>query len=82
MKYYIDTVCGAHCFYWNKNGFWLVEEEELQNFIQLVKEQKEDGEVDYQFCYEEILDYFKLFDWDKVPQKKKEKIINYLIQFV
>lgn len=81
MKCYVDTACGAHCFYWNKNGFWLVEEEELQHFIQLVKEQ-EDGEVDYQFCYEEILDYFKLFDWHKVPRKKKEKIINYLIQFV
>ena len=71
---------GNHCFYWGQNGFWIVEEEEMQKFKKMVYEWKcEDATpVDYEFCYAEILDWFKLCDWKKLPVKKKEKILAYL----
>lgn len=78
MKINYDN--GCHCFYWGKNGFWIVEEEEMQKFQKMVYEWKceDDSEVDYNFCYAEILDWFKLDDWKKLPIKKKEKILEYL----
>ena len=71
---------GSHCFYWGRNGFWMVEEEEMQKFKKMVYEWKceADTPVDYEFCYTEILDWFKMWDWKKLPIKKKERILIYL----
>lgn len=71
---------GNHCFYWGRNGFWIVEEEEIQRFQRMVDEWKcnDSNEVDYEFCYAEVLDWFKMCDWKNLPIKKKEKILVYL----
>lgn len=71
---------GNHCFYWGQNGFWIIEEEEIQKFKKMAYEWKceDDTPVDYEFCYVEILDWFKMCDWKKLPIKRKEKILIYL----
>ena len=82
MKYE-HYVNGNHCFYWGKNGFWIVNEKEVENFKKMVKEWKAENiynntPVDYEFCYSECLDWFALQDWCKIPLKKKIRILEYL----
>lgn len=82
MKINYDN--GCHCFYWGKNGFWIVEEEDIKKFRQMINDWIAEGDnaIDYNFCYTEILDWFQLIDWKKIPEKKQKKIIKYLIRQV
>lgn len=75
---------GCHCFYWGKNGFWVVEEEDIVKFKQMVDDWtlESDEIIDYIFCYTETLDWFQLTDWKQIPKKKQQKIIEYLIRQV
>lgn len=85
MKYEYSNN-GEHCFYWGKNGFWLVDEQEIKEFKKMIEEWKAESvdyaPIDYEFCYTEILDWFTLQDWHKVPKDKQNRILEYLTQQV
>ena len=59
-------------------------ENDIANFRQMVSEWRAetDEEVDYNFCYTELLGYFQLDSWNRIPEKKQQRIIEYLIQQV
>lgn len=80
----IKNIDGYHCFYWGKNGYWMIGENDVANFKQMVAEWRaeSDEEVDYNFCYTELLGYFQLDSWNRIPEKKQQRIIEYLIQQV
>lgn len=81
MKCSIEN--GSHCFYWGKNGFWIITNEVLETCRENIKNWLlDDPNPDYRFIYEETLDTLDLIDWSKVPEKKKEKIIEYLKEAV
>ena len=75
---------GCHCFYWGQNGFWIIEEEDIVKFKQMVDDWvlESNDIIDYTFCYTETLNWFQLIDWGKIPKKKQQKIIEYLIRQV
>ena len=80
----IKKIDGYHCFYWGSNGYWIIGENDVANFRQMVSEWRAetDEEVDYNFCYTELLGYFQLDSWNRIPEKKQQRIIKYLIQQV
>ena len=80
----IKKIDGYHCFYWGSNGYWIIGENDVANFRRMVSEWRAetDEEVDYNFCYTELLGYFQLDSWNRIPEKKKQRIIEYLIQQV
>lgn len=75
---------GCHCFYWGQNGFWIIEEEDIVKFKQMVNDWvlESNDIIDYTFCYTETLNWFQFVDWKKIPKKKQQKIIEYLIRQV
>lgn len=81
MKCSIEN--GSHCFYWGKNDSWIITNEALETCRKNIKNWLlDDPNPDYRFVYEETLDTLDLMDWVKVPEKKKEKIIEYLKEAV